>query len=445
VLVIGLDCVPPRFAFDRYLSVMPNLARLMERGSHGPLRSSLPPITVPAWACMFSGRDPGELGLYGFRKRSLGSYELQTISSADLTEPMIWDELGERRACLLFVPPSYPPPPINGELVSCFLTPDADAPHTHPPELAAELRARFGPYQPDLEHVEVSPEFLAALYAGSAQRFGIAEYMLRTRRAALTVLVDIGPDRFHHAFLAHIDPEHPRHQPGNAYAGEGARYYAFLDRQIGRLVDAAGPDCAVMVLSDHGARPLRGGIHINEWLIERGYLVLKRYPQSPRALDPEDVDWSRTRAWGEGGYYARIAFNIHGREPAGILPPTAAAGLCDELTRELSRLPGPSGERLTHRIVRPQDCYRAIRGLPADLLVFFDDLGFRALGSIGSRSLYSEHDDTRADACNHDWDGIFVLSGADLPARGRLFGLGSASVAETLRELLQLPAPIRSA
>jgi predicted AlkP superfamily phosphohydrolase/phosphomutase len=448
VLVIGLDCVPPRLAFERYLSVMPNLARLMAHGSYGALRSSLPPITVPAWACMFSGRDPGELGLYGFRKRSLGSYELQTINSADLSAPMIWDELGERRACVLFVPPSYPPRAINGELVSCFLTPDADAPHTHPPELAAELRARFGPYQPDLEPVEVSPEFLAALYAGSAQRFGIAEYMLRTRRAALTVLVDIGPDRFHHACLAQIDPEHPRHEPGNAYADEGARYYAFLDRQIGRLVDAAGPDCAVLVVSDHGARPLHGGIHINEWLIERGYLTLKHYPDRPRALSPDDVDWSRTRAWGEGGYYARIALNITGREAAGILPPSAAEDLLAELTRELAALPGPHGERLHHRIVRPCDSYRASRGLPPDLLVFFDDLAFRALGSIGSRRLYSEEDDRRADACNHDWDGIFVLFGADLPARGRLFGLGSTSVAATLRELLQVPdaaASIRSA
>ena len=39
------------------------------------LRSVDPPITVPAWSCMVSGRDPGELGIYGFRNRRDHSYD----------------------------------------------------------------------------------------------------------------------------------------------------------------------------------------------------------------------------------------------------------------------------------------------------------------------------------------------------------------------------------
>ena len=56
--------------FDRFLDELPNLQRLMASGTWGPLRSVDPPITVPAWSCMTSGRDPGELGIYGFRNRS---------------------------------------------------------------------------------------------------------------------------------------------------------------------------------------------------------------------------------------------------------------------------------------------------------------------------------------------------------------------------------------
>jgi predicted AlkP superfamily phosphohydrolase/phosphomutase len=62
LLILGLDCVPPALLFDRCRDVMPNVSALIERGVHGPLRSSEPPITVPAWACMTSGRDAGELG-----------------------------------------------------------------------------------------------------------------------------------------------------------------------------------------------------------------------------------------------------------------------------------------------------------------------------------------------------------------------------------------------
>jgi predicted AlkP superfamily phosphohydrolase/phosphomutase len=445
LLLIGLDCVPPQLAFERYRGTMPNLAQLMATGTFGALRSSLPPITLPAWACMLSGWDPGELGLYGFRKRTLGSYELQLADSRDLQRPMVWDRLGERglRVCVLFVPPSYPPKVVHGELVSCFLTPDADSVHTHPPELAAELRARFGPYRPDVENYRSDelPRLLDDIYALSAQRFAIAEHMLTTRRADFTALVDIGPDRFHHAFWSHIDPDDPRHVPGNAYAREGERYYAFLDRQIGRLLTAAGDDTSVLVVSDHGARPLRGAICVNEWLIAQGYLVLQRYPERITPFAELEVDWSRTRAWGEGGYYARISLNLRGREAQGCVSPDAADTLVQSLCDGLAALPGPDGETLAQRIVRPSAAYRETRGLPPDLMVFFDDLGYRSIGSVGHRSHYSAHNDSGADACNHAWDGIFVLSGAGVEPRGAMSGLRGADVAKTILGLLGVPAP----
>ena len=75
VMVVGLDCVPPRFAFDLYRDLMPNLGSLMARGVYGPMRSCEPPITVPAWSAMFSGRDPGELGIYGFQQPIAGTYD----------------------------------------------------------------------------------------------------------------------------------------------------------------------------------------------------------------------------------------------------------------------------------------------------------------------------------------------------------------------------------
>ena len=334
---------------------------------------------------------------------------------------MVWDRLRpEQRACVLFVPPSHPPRAIHGELVSCFLTPDGDALHTHPPALADELRKRFGAYRPDVEEFRGDdlPRILQELYAGAEQRFGICEYLLRTRQPTLTALVEIGPDRFHHAFWAHIDPDHPRHVPGNAYADAGRQYYAFLDRQIGRLLTAAGPDMTVLVVSDHGARPLLGCIHINEWLIERGYLVLERYPERITPLSQLAIDWRRTRAFGEGGYYARIMLNVEGREPQGCVPKGAARELRERLRRELRALPGPHGEALATRVVSPDEAYREVRGLPPDLSVFFDDLGYRALGTVGHRSVYGEVDDRGLDACNHAWDGMFVMSGPECAREG---------------------------
>ena len=69
-LLIGWDCVPPQLAFHEFADDMPNMQRLMAQSNYGGLTSTIPPITVPAWMCMFTGKDPGELGIYGFRNRA---------------------------------------------------------------------------------------------------------------------------------------------------------------------------------------------------------------------------------------------------------------------------------------------------------------------------------------------------------------------------------------
>ena len=68
ILVLGLDCAAPEllFGFDD----LPNIRRLMEVGAYGRLESVIPPITVPAWMCLATSKDPGSLGIYGFRNRT---------------------------------------------------------------------------------------------------------------------------------------------------------------------------------------------------------------------------------------------------------------------------------------------------------------------------------------------------------------------------------------
>jgi predicted AlkP superfamily phosphohydrolase/phosphomutase len=114
VLVLGLDSVPPSLLFDRFLPRMPNVRKLLARSIYGTLRSTDPPITVPAWAVLFSGMDPGSLGIYGFRHRRPGTYwENYVPTSQTVRHPQVWDYLSRlgKRACVIGMPPGYPPPP----------------------------------------------------------------------------------------------------------------------------------------------------------------------------------------------------------------------------------------------------------------------------------------------------------------------------------------------
>src|SRR5262249_23170911 len=96
VAVIGLDCAEPTLTFGPWLAHMPNLRRLCETGTFGTLNSCLPPITVPAWSCMASSKDPGQLGIYGFRNRRDWSYDgLDIALSTAVKESRVWDLLTE--------------------------------------------------------------------------------------------------------------------------------------------------------------------------------------------------------------------------------------------------------------------------------------------------------------------------------------------------------------
>ena len=70
VLVVGLDCAEPSLVFDRWRDELPTLRRLMDGGTYGELTSTIPAMTVPSWAAMMSGKDPGQLGFYDFRNRA---------------------------------------------------------------------------------------------------------------------------------------------------------------------------------------------------------------------------------------------------------------------------------------------------------------------------------------------------------------------------------------
>lgn len=455
VLVLGLDCAPPSLAFARFADAMPHLSALRARGVWGPLRSVVPPVTVPAWACMTTGRDPGELGIYGFRDRVPGTYDLALVDARRLEAPRVWDLAASvgLRTSALFVPPSWPPrAPAGGEVAGCFLTPSAGHAWSDPPALKDELTARFGAYQLDVEGFRGGePARLAReIRAMTEQHLAMALHVWEAHAPDLLFAVTIGPDRFHHALWEHLEPAHPRHDPAHPLVQAGRDYYAAIDAGLGALLARCDAATTVLVVSDHGARTLHGGVAINEWLIGRGELVLHERPAQRGPLAKARVDWSRTRAWGEGGYHGRVFFNVRGREPQGVVAPEDVPRLRAELVEALAAMRGEEGAPLGNRVVVPAEAYRATRGNPPDLLVFFGDLDQRALGTIagtneldaaGRAPLFHAGNDTGADAANHDWDGIFAMAGAGVDARGYTEGLSLYDVTPTVLARLGVAVP----
>lgn len=442
-LIIGLDSAPAEIVIDQR-EKFPVLGGLIESGIHGKMRSSDPPITIPAWMVMSTGKDAGRLGLYGFRHRTGYSYDKMWIAtSRSIKERAVWDIIGDHggRSCLVSVPPSYPPYPVPGNLISCFITPDNEKEYTYPQELRQEIEAKFGPYIFDVVfRTEDRDQILKEIYDMTAKRFEVLNYLIRHKPWDLFMFVEIGVDRVQHAFWKYMDKTHHLYQPGNRYEHVILDYYKYLDRKIGDLLANGGEDTVVLVISDHGAKRMKGAFCINEWLIEQGDLVIKEKPKPQTNLEKVPIDWPRTKVWGWGGYYARLFLNVEGREPQGIIKPEDYENERDALMERIKNIRGPKGEKWDTQVIKPNEYFEEARGDYPDLMVYFDDLFWRSAGTLGYETKFLPENDTGPDDAVHAQQGMYILYDPRNKVRIRK-DIDILDVAPTVLQTLGVPVP----
>ncbi|HWQ36578.1 MAG TPA: alkaline phosphatase family protein [Blastocatellia bacterium] len=439
ILVIGLDAAVPELLFgDEQLT---SIRRLMEAGCYGSLESVNPPITVPAWMCLSTSQDPGSLGVYGFRNRSDYSYDgLNIVTSKSIQELTIQDQLARegKRSVIIGVPPSYPPRRVNGICVGCFLTPDTNVDsYTHPASVKDQIRALVGDYPVDVKgfRTENKQWLLDEILTMSQKHFACVRHFLTHTEWDFFHFVEIGLDRLQHGFWKYHDPQHVLHPGDNPYRQVIRDYYRYLDQEIGSLLELLDDETIVLVASDHGAQRLDGGFCVNEWLVREGLLVLNQYPSQLTPFSRLSVNWDKTRVWSEGGYYARVFFNVKGREPRGVIDPADYEKFRAEISLMLEAAVSDQGRLLGTQVFRPEEIYRHTRNVAPDLIVHFGGLAWRSIGSVGHRSLHVQENDTGPDDCNHSSFGSFILAAPGLPLQGEVAGARLLDLAPTLLEL----------
>ena len=444
-LLIGLDCAAPDLLFNRFAEKLPNFRRMMEKGVYGKLESSDPPITIPAWTVMASSRSPGVLGLYGFRHRRDNSYkDIWIASSRRVRAKRIWDFVAEAggKSCLVGVPPSYPPFPVEGWLVGGFITPDTNRNYTFPEELAQEIKDVVNEYQVDVEfRIEDKRSLVKDLFEMTEKHFEVIKHLMRTRDWRFFMFVEIGLDRIHHAFWKYFDEAHSLHESGSEFEGVMEDYYVLLDEKVGELLELVDDDTIVFVASDHGGKPMKGAFCVNTWLEEQGFLKLKRPVEKVVRLNDADVDWENTVAWGWGGYYARVFLNLKGREEHGVVDPGDYERVRDDIANRLRSIRGPNGEEWDTKVLKPEEVYPECNGDPPDLMVYFDDLYWRSAGTMGQGGLYLPENDTGPDDAVHDMMGLYVYYDPSRDLGGRVEDLNILDVAPTLLSAMGLRVP----
>jgi predicted AlkP superfamily phosphohydrolase/phosphomutase len=377
--VIALDGTPYTFAHSMMTDgAMPNFARLLRGGSLVRMHSSYPDVSGVAWSSFMTGNNPGKHGIFGFIDRRPGSYQTYIPTAQNLQGETLWELLGRhgRRVCAIGVPNSYPPRPVNGVLVGCFLSPSVEK-AAYPAALGQELKEMGYRVDTDPWAARESVERFLEDYKETLARRAEAIFRLFRREDWDFFMAHIiETDRLHHFLWGQYAEEHPQ------YRAAFLDCYRQIDDLLGRVASEVNGDHELIILSDHGSCAIRQEVYLNHWLAEQGYLKFRKEPpESLQDIDPESTAYSLDPG--------RVYINLRGREPQGRVAPGAEyERLREELAQGIADLRDPdTGESMVARVHRREEIYSGSNfpGAP-DLLVQTRD-GYDVKGTLHKPTL----------------------------------------------------------
>jgi predicted AlkP superfamily phosphohydrolase/phosphomutase len=258
---------------------LPHFKKLSEEGCEAVLESKYPPLTPPAWSSLSTGLKPAKHGVYDFWmydwSAEEGGARKVHINTRRKGGKALWNILSEygKQVLVINVPATYPPEPVNGIMVSGYMTPSTDVDFTYPASFKEELFRVVPEYDLDLPTIEyermkvsrkVAPLVDATLRM-TERRIKLIMHMMREKPWDFCYLAFIGSDRIQHPIWREI----------SALDTKATEYYRLLDDALGQVMDLLGPDDTLFVVSDHGFQGHSSYFDINEFLVSRGLLGLK--------------------------------------------------------------------------------------------------------------------------------------------------------------------------
>lgn len=492
VLVIGLDgatfdLLKPWMAEGH----MPFLKSLMDGGAHGDLESTMPPLTAAAWVSFATGVNPGKHGLFDFVFPRNGSYDVLVANPKLRDAEPLWSAASRhgKQVGIVSVPMTYPPDPVNGFMLSCFMTPGPDSEYSYPRELKHDLIRDGFHFETALSEKHRSGDigkFLAEVAQSTRNRLEAVLHLMTTREWDLFTFVFQSTDLLQHELWRLIDPSHPRHSDAEAaqYLPQWKAYYDTLDAHLAQMVKAAGPDATVIVMSDHGFGRVTHLFYVNNWLLDHGYLVRKRGPWHALkewtfrlGLTPmnvfktltylhlawlrqnfrfgqqyglakklffsfDDIDWARTRAFSFGNF-GQIYLNVKGRQQHGVVEPGAEyERLMGEIAEGLKAYIDPmSGRPFVEKVLRRDEIYRGKHYDDApDLIALSRGLEYVSFGTtdFGNNRVTGRIFGMTG---YHRMNGILIMNGPGVRRGVRLDGAAIVDMAPTILYALGVPVP----
>jgi predicted AlkP superfamily phosphohydrolase/phosphomutase len=438
ILVIGIDGADPDY-IESAISQgkMQTILRLRQGGSYGKLKSTIPPLSLPAWACFYTGKNPGKIGIYNFVELKPESYELDIVDWK--VQDTLWQILSKNKKKVGMVNNyfTYPPEKVNGVMISAIDNIKGDC--YYPKELEKEIEEKVG----HLDFGIIPPYYavpvkeltrLTDIMLGS--NVNVVKYLLKKENFDF-FMTTLDIDRLHH--LVHDDEQI-------------INWYDKVDKLVSEIISCVDKDTNIILMSDHGGGKMKAEFYINEFLKEKGFLVLrKKYknwfqslvvklgfnmefilkfiqktkldkillkvlphktwdvakttvPRKDVTFKDAQIDWLKTKAYNPFPSSCCIQINLAGREPYGIVKKEDYDKVRNEVINSLKRFCKERNIKLD--VYKREEIYKGdyVEKAP-DIEFLMDDWKYFPKTSFSGKVFKKARDG------HHRCHGFFVASG----------------------------------
>ncbi len=279
LMLIGWDSADWKFInklIDKGL--MPNMLRLLQNGAYGNLATLDPPFSPMLWTSIATGVRPDKHGILGFTEPTPDRLGVRPVFSTSRKVKAVWNILTQKNYKTHVVGwwPSHPAEPINGIMISNLyqkVKPEKMAPlaenvvhptdlhrlfahlRVHPSELTDQHLLPFVPRAAEINQDEDKKLFnIAKNIAEASSIHAAATWIAENKDWDFLALYLDTLDHFGHGFMNFHPPKmkHVSQYDFDMYNNVMTAAYRFHDMMLGRLMELAGKDAAIMLISDHG-------------------------------------------------------------------------------------------------------------------------------------------------------------------------------------------------
>ncbi len=470
VLVVGLDgatfsLIKPWVKKGQ----LPLFQKLIKEGCYGKLKSTIPPLTPPAWVSAFTGVNPGKHGIFDFFIWE--GYQRSPVFSTDIKKPMVWEILGKRnlKSFVINVPITYPPKKIKGTMITGMQTPDLKSEFTYPKSLRKRLIKDdyVIDYGDKGEVVSEKNIYLDKTINVITKRETAALRLMRKKSWDLGIVVFTTTDRVQHFFWQEKE--------------KILKIYQRIETAIERFLKEAGQGTSLIVFSDHGFAPLKNDVYLNNYLKKAGFLstrssqsflakmglteaaaidlanfltkiglgkVVDQLSKSvggriAEATGAGNIDWSKTKAWFASFAGQSVRLNLVGREPQGIVKRADYEKIREQIIKKLVLLKDPrTGKKIVKRVYKREEVYDGPYIKNAPDLILEAVKGYVFQEGFNQSLISSARQGRARRTADHRGEGIFLCRAAGVKKGKEVRGLKIWEVAPTIFHLLGMEVPV---